>query len=121
MVKSSYSIFKANMSSGVSVTVSPTGDIEPEPSTNWTIELNGNSEITVKEYYALLNSGKEPLKITDNDSDVTNKAQINSTCWKNDKEVSCETLDCSESYTIQHTAFYNNKSKTMKRLLKAGC
>lgn len=121
MVKSSYSIFKANMSSGVSVTVSPTGDIEPEPSTNWTIELNGNSEITVKEYYALLNSGKDPLKITDNGSDVTKKAQINSTCWKNDKEVSCETLDCSESYTIQHTAFYNNKSKTMKRLLKAGC
>ena len=121
MVKSSYSIFKANMSSGVSVTVSPTGDIEPEPSANWTIELNGNSEITVKEYYDLLNSGKEPLKITDNGSDVTKKAQINSTCWKNDKEVSCETLDCSESYTIQHTAFYNNKSKTMKRLLKAGC
>lgn len=121
MVKSSYSIFKANMSSGVSVTVSPTGDIEPEPSANWTIELNGNSEITVKEYYDLLNSGKEPLKIIDNGSDVTKKAQINSTCWKNDKEVSCETLDCSESYTIQHTAFYNNKSKTMKRLLKAGC
>jgi penicillin-binding protein 1A len=121
MVKSSYSIFKANMSTGVSVAVSPTNDIEPVPSTNWTIELNGDSEITVKEYYALLNSGKEPLKITDNGSDVTKKAQINSTCWKNDKEVDCETLDCNESYTIQHTAFYNNKSKTIKRQLKAGC
>ncbi len=121
MVKSSYSIFKANMSSGVSITVSPTGDIEPAASDNWTIELNGNSEITVKEYYDLLNSGKQPIKVSDNGIDVTKNAKISSKCWQNNKEVSCETLDCSESYNVYHTAFYNNKSKTLKRLLKSGC
>ena len=37
MVKSIYSIFKANMSTGISVNVTPVGDITSPPSTNWTL------------------------------------------------------------------------------------
>ena len=122
MVKSAYSKFKANMSSGVTVTVTPTGDVTPSPTTNWRIEMNGGNNITVAAYYNLLNEGK-PIKVLDSGYDVTKNASITTTCWNksNNNEVPCETLDCHSSYDIQHTATYNNKTKSVSRSLTAGC
>ena len=122
MVKSAYSKFKANMSSGVTVTVTPTGDVTPSPTTNWRIEMNGGNNITVAAYYNLLNEGK-PIKVLDSGYDVTRNASITTTCWNksNNNEVPCETLDCHSSYDIQHTATYNNKTKSVSRSLTAGC
>ena len=122
LVKSSYSKFKSNMSSGVSIKITPTGDITPSATNNWKVELNGPSEMSVQEYYNFINSGASVVKITDSDYDVTINAKIATTCWdSNNEETSCETLDCNNSYTVQHTAFYNNKSKSVTRSLSTGC
>ena len=122
LVKSSYSKFKSNMSSGVSIKITPTGDITPSATNNWKVELNGPSEMSVQEYYNFINSGATVVKITDSDYDVTINAKIATTCWdSNNEETSCETLDCNNSYTVQHTAFYNNKSKSVTRSLSTGC
>ena len=110
------------MSSGVSIKITPTGDITPSATNNWKVELNGPSEMSVQEYYNFINSGASVVKITDSDYDVTINAKIATTCWdSNNEETSCETLDCNNSYTVQHTAFYNNKSKSVTRSLSTGC
>ncbi len=128
MVKSSYSIFKANMSSGVSVTVSPTGDIDTPttPTTNWTIELNGNNNITVSDYYDLKNAlndiGQKLVKIYDNKTEVKNFGEVTTTCWNSDNtQVSCDTLDCNQEYKIIHKVTYNGVTKSKERLLIKGC
>lgn len=124
MVKSSYSIFKSNMSSGVTVTVNPVGDVPTTKtaSDNWKIELNGSKEMTVQGYYDFINAGSNPVKITDNGTDVTSNAKITTTCWNSsNNEVSCQTMDCNEEYYIQHSVSYNNKNKSVSRTLKAGC
>lgn len=123
MVKSSYSKFKDNMSSGVTVSVTPTGDITPSPSDNWKAELNGSTQMTVQGYYDFINEGNNPIKVLDNGYDVTKQAKLATpTCWNSDNdEVSCSTLDCNESYYIQYTITYNNKSKSISRTLNSGC
>jgi len=134
MVKSSYSKFKDNMSSGVTISVSPTGDVSNNnqnnnssttisPTNNWRIELNGDSNLTVQGYYDFINSGESPIKVIDSGTDVTNNAKITTTCWDSNNEplTSCATMDCNNSYYVQHTATYNNKSKSVSRNLSAGC
>lgn len=122
MVKSSYSKFKANMSSGVTVSVTPTGDITPQATDNWKIELNGNSNMTVTEYLDFINSNLPLVKVTDEGRDVTSTATIETTCWDNkNNEVSCTRLSCQETYYIQHTVNYNKKSKSVSRNLSIGC
>ncbi len=123
MVRSAYSKFKDNMSSGVTVTVNPTGEVLPSPTTNWKIELNGNYSMTVQEYYNFVNAGNLPVKVTDEGFDVTKNAKINTpTCFdENNNEVSCSTLDCNEKYSIQHSVTYNNKTKVVSRELTPGC
>ena len=123
MVKSAYSIFKDNMSNGVTVTVNPTGEVLPPATANWKIELNGNYSMTVQQYYDFVNAGNKPVKVIDNGYDVTSGAHINnSTCFdSNNNEVSCLTMDCNERYTIQHSVTYNNKTKVVTRELTAGC
>lgn len=123
MVKSSYSKFKDNMSSGATVVVNPTGEIVPAPTSDWKVELNGASTMTVQEYYDFINAGNKPVKVLDSNYDVTSQAKLGTpTCWDgNNDEVSCSTLDCNESYYIQYTITYNNKSKSLSRTLSEGC
>ena len=123
MVKSSYSKFKDNMSSGITVSVTPTGEITPSATANWKVELNGAGSMTVQEYYDFINEGNSPVKVMDSGYDVTKQAKIsNPTCWDStNNEVSCLTLDCNENYYIQYTITYNNKSKSLSRTLTSGC
>lgn len=123
MVKSSYSKFKDNMSPGTTVVVNPTGEIVPAPTSDWKVELNGASTMTVQEYYDFINAGNKPVKVLDSNYDVTSQAKLGTpTCWDgNNNEVSCSTLDCNESYYIQYTITYNNKSKSLSRTLSEGC
>jgi len=122
------------MSSGVTISVSPTGDVSNNnqnnnssttisPTNNWRIELNGDSNLTVQGYYDFINSGESPIKVIDSGTDVTNNAKITTTCWDSNNEplTSCATMDCNNSYYVQHTATYNNKSKSVSRNLSAGC
>lgn len=119
-IKSSYSIFKNNMSSGTTVTVNPEGSITPEPTNNWTPQLNGSSTITVSEYYDLKSNNKL-VKVLDNGYDVTSSANTHDECYQNNNEVDCKTLSCNESYQVMHIVTYNGKTKTLNRNLTSGC
>ncbi len=123
MVKAAYSKFKDNMSSGITTLVAPTGEVSPTPSGNWKVELNGASTMTVKEYYDFLNTGAKPVKVTDNNYDVTSSAKINTpTCWNEENnEVSCSELVCENKYFVQYTVTYNGKTRSISRNLSAGC
>ena len=122
MVKSSYSKFKDNMSSGITVSVAPTGDITPTATNNWRIELNGGT-MTVQEYYDFINQGNSPIKVIDSGYDVTKQATINTTCTDSeDKPISnCDTLNCNNGYIVQHSATYNGKTRIVTRTLTEGC
>ena len=122
MVKSSYSKFKDNMSSGVTVTVIPTSEVIPPATDNWRVEQNGDT-MTVQEFYKFINDGNNPVKVFDNENDVTKQAIIGKpSCYTSDDEwANCDTLDCNNSYTIQYTVTYNNKSKSVSRTLTEGC
>ena len=87
------------------------------------VELNGNTQMTVQGYYDFINEGNNPIKVLDNGYDVTKQSKLATpTCWNSDNdEVSCSTLDCNESYYIQYTITYNNKSKSISRTLNSGC
>ena len=128
MVKSSYSIFKYNASSGITATITTDNGSEKEANTttsisdNWKVELNGNNQMNVQEYINFLSLGEPPIKVIDNGSDITNSAKISTTCWDlNNNEISCNQMECSNSYSIQHTATINKKSKSVSRTLNAGC
>ena len=122
MVKASYSKFKDNMSSGVTVSVAPTGDITPTATNNWRIELNGGT-MTVQEYYDFINKGNSPIKVIDSGYDVTKQATIKTTCTDSeDNPVSnCDTLNCNNGYIVQHSATYNGKTRIVTRTLTEGC
>lgn len=119
-VKSAYSIFKANMSSGATATIETEGTTTP--SRNWSIELNGSKTLTVQGYYNFINLGNYPITVKNNGIDVTSSASIANECWdENDNEANCATLDCKHKYTISHTATYNNEQKSVTRKLNPGC
>ena len=119
MVKSSYSIFKANKSSGVEVSVNSSSNEPSNPSTDWTASLNGAAKITVAAFYKLFNNNNLVKVISG--GKVVN-AKVTTTCFDSDgDEVNCKTLDCKQSYDVQHTISYNNKTKTISRTLTAGC
>ena len=120
-VKSAYSKFKNNMSSGISVTVNPDGN---SSSGNAEITLNGNSKMTVSEYYNMINNdtNKSPVKVVNNGIDVTNQADIKNYCAdQNNNSIDCKSLDCNSSYTIIHNITYNGKTKSFTRTLTNGC
>ena len=121
-VRSAYSKFKDNASSGVTITVNPTGEIVPPASDNWKVELNGSSSMTVDAYYDFINADNIPVKVIDNNLDVTKTAKITTSCLDDEsKEVSCQSLKCTNNYTIQHSINYNNKTKVLTRKINSSC
>ena len=109
------------MSSGISVTVNPDGN---SSSGNAEITLNGNSKMTVSEYYNMINNdtNKSPVKVVNNGIDVTNQADIKNYCSdQNNNSIDCKSLDCNSSYTIIHNITYNGKTKSFTRTLTNGC
>jgi hypothetical protein len=110
------------MSSGASANVTSSSNSNPSPTGSWNISLNGNKIMTVQEYYNYINSGNLPIKALSGTYDISKLVSISNECWNsNDEEVNCATLDCNQSYEIQHTASYNNEEKSVSRKLNAGC
>ena len=121
MVKSTYSIFKANASDGTTVSISAVND-NPETD-DFKTELNGGSGMTVAEYYKFVNNNK-PLKVTLNGKDISDKATYTTTCIEEltGEECNVTSMDCTTSYILNHKAFYNGKSSgSIQRILTAGC
>lgn len=121
VVKSAYSIFKNNMSSGTSVIIKADPNTAI-PTNNWNIELNGASTMNVDEYYIFINEGLlPPIKVLSNGVDITKYASISTTCWIGTTNVNCKNLICNNNYTINHNATYNGTTKTETRNIKASC
>lgn len=111
VVKTSYSIFTANMSSGVSTTISLEG-IKDEV----TISLSGDSTITIS-------SGKYTEKgvmVLSGKKDVTDKAKV-SIVYKDSDGEEVEISDITSSnpdiYTATYTVSYDDSTKTLTRTI----
>ena len=119
VVKSSYTIFKSNISDGIEVKVNidkkndPTDDDNNVDNIN--IGLNGDSEIS-------LNIGdkyneKSVIVIENEKTDVTDKATINITIVRKSdgKTVNEITTSSADIYTVTYKVKYKKASKTLTR------
>lgn len=134
-IKSSYSIFKDNQSTGVSVSVQPNSSTPaPDPGTipsttkptttekvTFSVSYVGGSCSTVNDFNALGNSGKDKIRVTSNGQTVTNQATINYTCYKNDEEIACNTMNNGQTYTVEFTIVYKGKNRTLPIKLSNSC
>ena len=112
------------MSSGVSVVVNPVDNATT--SDEFSISLNGSSQMTVSAYYDMINNNKykSPVKVTSSGTDITGDANVtikNSCTDSSGNSVDCKTLSCNSSYNIVHTVTYKGNSKNISRELTSGC
>ena len=135
-VKASYSIFKDNQSSGVSVNVQPNSSTPiPEPTpgettttqhtttqkATFSISYVGGSCSTVNDFNSLGNSGKDKIKVTSNGQTVTNNSTINYVCYKNDEQINCNEMTNGNTYEVLFTIVYNGQSRNKSVTLKPSC
>jgi hypothetical protein len=126
-VKSSYSIFKANQSSGVSVSVAansstPLPDINPSTSTTTTTQplqlsvtyVGDKKCSTLDEYKSLGTSGKDKIKVEANGKNVTNEATITTICYFNGEEIPCNTMENGKNYEIDFVVLYKNQKRLVQ-------
>ncbi len=117
IVKSSYSIFKNNMSEGISVAVNT--------APNWQAALDGNNCLTINEFNAILSINQNFVKVTENGEDITNSQNISvlTTCLNSsNSSVNCNSLIPGD-YTVSHKITHKstNTSKTLTRQVKTTC
>lgn len=106
VVKSAYSIFKSNMSSGVSVKAKVSGN---SGNTNdLTLALNGNSAVCVKVGEKFVDL-KTPLKVTYEGKDVTSESTIT-------VDTNIDT-SAPKQTQITYKVTYKDKTNTIKRTI----
>jgi penicillin-binding protein 1A len=115
IVKSSYSIFKDNMSDGISVT------INTEP--NWQASIE-NDCLTIDAFKAMLSTNQNLVKVTENGSDITNDPNVSitsPTCLNSTNNVvDCYTLTTG-NYTVKYTVTYKGSNKSVTKPVKTTC
>ncbi len=123
VVKSSYSIFKSNMSDGISAVVTPSDTSNvTTPSNNWSIELQGDSCMISDKFLGMLTMNLSFVTVKDSGVDVTKNAIVTNTCKDNlGTEISCQSLSPGNQYTIIHNVKYNNQLKSVERKIKPAC
>lgn len=111
VVKTSYSIFTTNMSSGISTTISLDG-VKDEV----TISLSGDSAVTVSSG----NYTEKGVKVLSGKKDVTDKAKV-SIIYKDStgKEVNISDITSNnpDVYTATYTVLYDDSTKTLTRTI----
>ncbi len=114
VVKSTYSIFSANMSSGVETTISQTGSII----SNITSELFGDKEITINvgDSYTEFSPS---INVYDGTNDITNLAEITKQIKIENTGEVVSKIDTSKpnTFIITYTVNYSNYSNTHKRIV----
>lgn len=113
VIKSSYSIFKNNISSGTTIKVKYTKDTTPKPDDGTTskdkleLSLNGSKTVCVKVGEKFVDL-KTPLKVVYNKKDVTAKTKIES-----------NTIDTSkkQKITLTYKATFEEKTGTITRTI----
>src|SRR5574344_119736 len=113
-IKSAYSIFKANMSTGVTAKASGgTASVK-----GWTVSLNGG-DMSVSAYLSFIKNNSKVI-VKSNGVDITNQTTISDTCWdEENNEANCALLQSNQNYTVQYTVTYNNEQKSVSRDLTA--
>ena len=117
VVKSSYSIFKNNASSGAEFTVETSG------SSIVSSQLNGNSTITLSVGQKYNEPEKPVIVLLNGTTDITNLATITCTVMRNsDNQVFNSTsyinTDKSDTYTITYHIKYGSYSDTLIKLVQ---
>ena len=131
VVKSSYSIFKNNQSSGISVDVvanSSTMDPEEpttspsEPSGTYSIEYIGPTCSTVDDFNALGSRASDKIRVMSNGENVTANATISYSCYdSNNQETNCNSLVSGNEYEILFTIRYGGSTRNKRITLKSAC
>lgn len=117
IVKSSYQKFKNNQSTGLTINVT-----EGASSNGLNIEYKGSSCSTLENFNSLGANPKNKVKVTENETDVTDNSTISYVCKKEDgAEIDCSTLASGVNYSIIFTAKYNGLQKTKTINLKNTC
>ena len=117
VVKSSYSIFKSNASSGAEFTVETSG------SSIVNSQLNGNSTITLSVGQKYNEPEKPVIVLLNGNTDITNLATITCTVMRNsDNQVFNSTsyinTDKPDTYTITYHIKYGSYSDTLIKLVQ---
>ena len=117
VVKSSYSIFKSNASSGAEFTVETSG------SSIVSSQLNGNSTITLSVGQKYSEPEKPVIVLLNGNTDITNLATITCTVMRNsDNQVFNSTsyikTDKPDTYTITYHIKYGSYSDTLIKLVQ---
>ena len=117
VVKSSYSIFKSNASSGAEFTVETSG------SSIVSSQLNGNSTITLSVGQKYNEPEKPVIVLLNGNTDITNLATITCTVMRNsDNQVFSNTsyikTDKPDTYTITYHIKYGSYSDTLIKLVQ---
>lgn len=134
-VKSSYSIFKNNQSSGVTVSVAPntstpipddnnttttTQKVEEKPVT-FSIQYIGSTCSTVDNFNSLGSAGKDKIKVMSEGNNVTSEATINYICYNGDEEIPCNTMQNGKSYEVLFTIKFRGQVRNKQISLKGTC
>ncbi|NLC96330.1 MAG: hypothetical protein GX675_02020 [Erysipelotrichaceae bacterium] len=96
VIKSAYSIFKANMSNGISKTLDIVSTVSIEMETGNCINLD---------FYNNLNG--RFIKVLDSNTDITNQATITNSCYQNDVKISCSEMTSDGNYIVKPSVTYN--------------
>lgn len=107
VVKSSYSIFTSNMSSGAETTVSLNG-----VTSEITASLNGTNPYTWTGSYT-----ESGVKVLENGVDVTAKATVTTKYTKNGTEVTAANINTSGTYVATYNISYSGFTKTLTRTI----
>lgn len=105
VIKTSYSIFKDNMSSGITKTVSAPST--PQPSSS--VELTTSPCISLDYYKNLKSQGKTYLRVLDNGLNITNISKITDICYENASEINCSFMNSDSQYIIKPKIEYNDR------------
>lgn len=117
VVKTAFSIFKNNMSSGTSYTVTTSNPYVPEPD-NVEIRLKYESEVIVPISTGTYQDFANPLNVIDNDENVTNKATITTTFVDaNDNVITAIPLNITGTYEVIYTIKYKSQTYTANRTI----
>ncbi len=108
VVKSSYSIFKNNMSSGISkIVTSTTNPIIPTDPIH--IELSTNDCISLDEYNNLKISDNSYIRVIENGLNITKHTIITDQCYENGRLIDCSLMSDDSHYLIKPQIQYENR------------
>ncbi len=124
VVKSAYSIFKSNMSTGLTIETSGgAGNVENPSTEEITISYNGGSKICYQVEDRIYND-RNPLYVYDSGIDVTGSTSITSDYYFNNRRTDEIDLSKEGNYLIKYYIDYDgqtfNGSKTIN-VCKNGC